>query len=580
MTLRRAANKFRPIHSLPPEILVHIFSMVPGCFIFDRGRQEDDHLGLPATMNMTDIRRLCPLLLTCSYWHSLIANTPSLWSTVLEVAGLGKRRPIAPAYYIRRCAQGTGPLRVCIPTCTPKTVKNLCLDPICAPRIQSLLYARSVRSLTDFKFISITLPNLEHCTLLSLCQTDSLGRPNPDSTLHSYPVFPASCRLRSLRLYGCDFIPTTGFPVLEELLVEFMNRPGLAWLLLAFLHKVPHLRRLELMNIGPRCMDRVSIPDDADHASYESVLLDRLEALVIRYPRRLSGLQLQHNSPWSSTPHGIGITFQQWALTHISTPSVCAKHLGALPFEHTFAGLANEIVAEDSTKHTYLTCSVDDSSSVDPSQKSLMLYAVVRPNPSAQIALFGGHVRVKGAGDCCSPTDMVPRRPALYVQVVCSPWFAATRRLRIGRNAGWLLLDPYLTLSLFPGIISFCIDDAFPEAPATCDVILMLHALRPYAGGTMACPELQVLSVDCTSRPSTQTEQALRECREVAQARAAHGHPVRLVLFTAWSLGSGGVAREDEYDEAGTLVETRYGKDALDSFQPMSEKAWEQITGY
>ncbi|KAJ2983531.1 hypothetical protein NUW54_g10624 [Trametes sanguinea] len=148
-----------PILTLPPEILLTVFALVA---VEDIGWGEDfEEISAPAY----NARRLVPLMLTCRSWHTLILNTPALWSTFTDNTAY-RNIPLYKEYHAR---SGSAPIFLIVTRTLSDTSRALFLgdDPAFRDRLRSLAYVCSLKYHTlCYMFLSSSFPILEECVVL------------------------------------------------------------------------------------------------------------------------------------------------------------------------------------------------------------------------------------------------------------------------------------------------------------------------------------------------------------------------------------------------------------------------------
>ena len=291
-TLRRARNFLRPVNSLPPEILSHIFSLVPGPpygYTSSPGWTRD--FGPHATAPVAD---LLPLLAVCSQWRSVATSSSFLWSTIDN----GNRRALAISSNYRPAhgpldvhfsgislQHGPGGLRQHSELDT--SFLNLLQHD--GHRVREFLAevpAAFLRVLMQFRGES-----LQTC-LLSLTESHSMGN------LQAGSQFFNGCtpKLKSFIMNNVLIIPSNQFPSLTHLILargvfSLRESPDTFSDFLQFLSRCPNLEVLHLFALDAAKFhnlpgSRVSAPVNLQHLrkfSNEEVLLDRTREYPVYY---------------------------------------------------------------------------------------------------------------------------------------------------------------------------------------------------------------------------------------------------------------------------------------------------------
>ena len=290
-TLRRARNLLRPVNSLPPEILSHIFSLVPGPPYGYSSPGWTRDFGPHATAPVAD---LLPLLAVCSQWRSVATSSSFLWSTIDN----GNRRALAISSNYRPAhgpldvhfsgtslQHGPGGLRQHSELDT--SFLNLLQHD--GHRVREFLAevpAAFLRVLMQFRGES-----LQTC-LLSLTESHSMGN------LQAGSQFFNGCtpKLKSFIMNNVLIIPSNQFPSLTHLILargvfSLRESPDTFSDFLQFLSRCPNLEVLHLFALDAAKFhnlpgSRVSAPVNLQHLrkfSNEEVLLDRTREYPVYY---------------------------------------------------------------------------------------------------------------------------------------------------------------------------------------------------------------------------------------------------------------------------------------------------------
>ncbi|KAI0642312.1 hypothetical protein C8Q79DRAFT_245926 [Trametes meyenii] len=193
-------NRQHPLHRAPPEILSHIFSLVPEDV---EGAEAGDPTWAPWTETGTP-RALHSLILVCHHWYNIITGTPSLWSTISESDADAK--PNFP-HYIDRCT--SGPLYVHLNGRLHESTLGLLRR--VGPRIRDLFHEGSE---STFAQTSFPADGLRRCKL-NLGHEGYTGPP-------LVPLFQGYApNIRVLQLDKVTYLPSTPFPSLVHLALGF-----------------------------------------------------------------------------------------------------------------------------------------------------------------------------------------------------------------------------------------------------------------------------------------------------------------------------------------------------------------------
>ncbi|KAM5534488.1 hypothetical protein V8D89_011820, partial [Ganoderma adspersum] len=299
--IRTIKNATCPAVCLPPEVLSVIFSLVPRilCFEYDIEPQAQFPPSPHKFLRVDDLR---PITLVCHHWRSVALGTPSLWSTVLDIAPRGVGKRAWHVHYFSRCTGG--PLYVAL---QKSELDQDSVDALSrhASRVRELYVHRGGPLLQDL--ISIPLPNLEHCFL----NHPSSIRPNTQQ------LFGNGDGLRTLLLSHPSFLPTNYFPSLTRLRLSKLGpSTGLELpALFGLLSRTPGLVQLELQNLGPYEMDVG--PDKWQN--HEKVQLNHLECLTL-FDTDYYDHQEYHGRRCAQ--------FRREFLEHLSIPTTCSVSIG------------------------------------------------------------------------------------------------------------------------------------------------------------------------------------------------------------------------------------------------------------
>ncbi|KAI1790252.1 hypothetical protein LXA43DRAFT_516543 [Ganoderma leucocontextum] len=492
--IRTLKNATRPAVCLPPEILSSIFSLVPRILPFDM----DVELHFPPSphkfFHVDDLR---PITAVCRHWRRVALGTPSLWSTMLDIApGCAGRRALH-VHYLSRCTGG--PLYVALRRDLDQdTIEALSRH---ASRVREIYVYRCGPHFQDL--ISISLPNLEHCFL-----NDSPSvRPNTQQ------LFGSCDGLRTLLLSHASFLPTNYFPSLTRLRLNRLGPSTGGLKLPALFGLLSHTRglvQLELRNLGPHEMDI-----GLDKQKHEKVQLDHLEHLTLS--------EVDYYDPQSY--HGQRcMRFRRGLLEHLSIPDACTVSIGIL-------GVSELRYIVDTT---WRDRAATDMRLVIKGGPDTCTFTLEVANPSAsQKAEFE-------VMQCCS-TRPGPARDAvveavaavLVADVIKHPILSAVRTLCIEfpRFSHW---SPFSGRSAFlAGFPQLEVLRVSQDPNDDVPVGSILAALEVSSDGIghvdAGCPLLAALTVDCTG-PEEDVY-----VKDLARSRAQAGFAIsRGVTIGSW----------------------------------------------
>ncbi|KAI0658372.1 hypothetical protein C8Q70DRAFT_1054959 [Cubamyces menziesii] len=585
-------NATRPINKLPVEILTFIFSLVPDDIIWHH-----DFVKSEPTF-MQDVRDYCPLLLVCSNWYRLITGMPSFWSTIVDYI---EPRQESSLYnnYISRCP--SGPLCVFIRMGPTPEMRERHRNPFFNARVRQLVYncnavyceQRCLEFLRDYPF-----PDLDTCILAQHnCSSGDLD---------AYHILPFSPRLRCLHICSSNFIPTTAFPLLEEFRMRDAHfERGSEVALWAFLMASPRLQTIELDTVisDP---PNLAVPN-YQQCSYEKMSLDSLRTVILKQNFSRNGADSAKFSP--------AMPLIRWFAAHVAVPPTCAYRVGPILFRHlqTFHSLfnltafASSAVITECRRIGQSRSLLLDILSVDNVRLAFEVRGCVI-QPESELEEEDETDSEDGEdGDDEGDDDEMDDEPELvapgnthrvrirFSSSLSSSMLSSLRRLRVGKGAGWTLVQPSSILFVLPHLEALVIADPGQRYGGRIwyTITEMLDALMPIPNGTAVCPALKSITVDCVSAACVDARESpdadnpgplLQKFKELAVARGLAGLPVeRFFLF--FSARRGDEMFEDgdsetspcllEYDADANLLCTARDKAASDAVN----QEWERYRG-
>ncbi|KAH9885431.1 hypothetical protein C8Q73DRAFT_795849 [Cubamyces lactineus] len=544
---------------------------------------------------MQEVRHYCPLLLVCRHWYRLVIGTPYFWSTIVDYIE-PKHEVSLFQHYLSRCH--SGPLCLFVWMGPTPWMSQLCRVPSFSTRVTQLVYNchHVHRPLVCGEFLSSSF-NLESCTL---SKHFSLNHNSDESDLSKDCfILPNRHRLRRLWLEGSFFMPTATFPSLEELRVRDVGLlPGYELALWTFLSNSPLLKVLELVNI----FRDGSVVPEYQQCSSEKVSLDHLRALTITH--------ILYND--DEEPLLPSISLLRWLMDHIIIPRDCAYCVGPIDFEQweTFQSLSN--LADSVAKSVTITgnqramCARSlslDVVTVDDVQITVEVRwcsSVPSPEPdndSGDDDGDGDDESIESNEDLIErsvPRNTHEARIRFNFALTRTSMLSSMRRLRLGQGAGWTLLRPSSILLSLPRLETLVIADPgqWYGRHLWYTVTDMLGALMPDPTGTIVCPALRSVMVDCIDassrcadpRESPEADKPgplSHKFAELAAARRSAGHPID-GFFLAFVTGNragpnssdaGTSTRLCEYDAEAVLLRTLDGDVAVETFR----QEWERV---
>ncbi|KAI0671086.1 hypothetical protein C8Q78DRAFT_973809 [Trametes maxima] len=236
--VQEAMNARSAPERLPPEILSHIFSMVPG--------------PLPlagTTSSVPPVNRtydLLPLTHVCRRWRDIALSTASLWSTVCET------HSAHAASYVIRTRAGRTPLTLYVDRPSPSTALTGLLasdgGAVTDLRLHGLQEVPANRLASEL--LSFPAPHLAHAVVR--CRPGS-GVLDPERP--AGPVVELwgglAPKLRNLEFHDVPFLPANSFGQLVDFRLSYDTCPA-GWTLddlLGLLGRSPSLRVVQLRGL-------------------------------------------------------------------------------------------------------------------------------------------------------------------------------------------------------------------------------------------------------------------------------------------------------------------------------------------
>ncbi|KAJ8472822.1 hypothetical protein ONZ51_g8272 [Trametes cubensis] len=560
--LRELNDRPQPINKLPPEILCHIFTLVP-----------DDVLWMYSIARahptfMLNVAQYYPLLLTCQHWYRLISGTSSFWSTVVDQL-VSEGPETLYQNYIARCP--TGPLCIFVPEGASDALLDDCRSVEFRGRVKQLSFACQLldRSDNSGDLLYYSFPALDTCLLLRYSCPDT----GADS-IQARRILPDSHQLRCLRIRDTNIIPTTPFPALKEFRLQgaYLDRRFEA-LLCAFLSNCPHLRILEL--------ETFIVRESTDISRFESLPPPR-DKVTLRSLRTLILSQDFFGVVEDSTLTSVG-RLMEWFGGHVVVPPSCSFRIKLALYEDlaAFHALFN---LTDAASTATLACELQTWQGGRSRRLSLEAWTEHKVHLAFEVRGYMIRAPYELESDeareeylARAVTDEVRDGRARFCSSLSSsPIFNALKRLRVGADASWALLQPFSILVALPRLEFLTIADPIGGSEAhfrhtTADVLSTL--VSEQASG-LPCPMLRSLIVDCdyTSANTRELpevdkpEQLSQQIKEIAATRASLGHPLDRLFYLFVIGGGGGVIASEpgalclhEYDGTSTLIRTVHG---------------------
>ena len=490
-------NRLNPTHVLPPEVLAHIFSLVPEGF-YPYGGQ--DHIWGPFAIAPT--RDLFPLTEVCHYWRDVALETPFLWSTLTA-------DPLC--YFHKRCP--SSPLHVHILGNPPDTVLDMLRhegERVKEIYVDYVLEEELVHAILDFDG-----KNVAHCHVEY--GWDYLFKPLRLLRGHT-------AALRTLSLHKIPAVPdATGFPALRHLTLEFQLdniSPPLSRLL-DFLDGCPHLESL-LLNRFNEC-DQIATPSSF-RLPRQNIALPNLRTLFLEdfYIGSTGACSIGHRPSV--------LTFWSALVPLLTLPRTCLVRVRPV-LPHELNECADAIYSALPYAPTCMRIG-------PPEPRDSWCAPALQETYSLQLAGARDGVNEGGAvcfdilmpGEAFDAYPFAQGQTHLTSELAASPLSRAVRELHVPSNSAVLLASrpgspPHGILDALPHLETLIVSTRRLE----CDIPLALGALKPEPapdgpGAGVACPILGTLVV------RLEDERQVAYLRELLEHRARAGSPVRRIV--------------------------------------------------
>ena len=515
-----------PIDRLPSELLTKIFALVPSRLSI----QPDPSYGSGRPVRTAD---LVPITAVCRWWREIALGTSSLWTTFTDY-DFDSTSPV-PMYthYLHR--SGTTPLVVYLTRTPSETISNALRSE--ASRIQEfyavhvILDTRKAHSL-----VHLFLPNIEYCVL-------SFWHDSHPGCTSTIPFFGGrSPRLRTLMLIDPAAMPSNQFPALTHLRLSFILfairlRYGYAFeRIVELLSRTPQLRVLELMGLASS-----DVAYTEGRTKPTTLRLQYLEKLIFNEEK-----PMVPGHAWREH-----FTTVQWMLSNISIPDSCAISFSWLPpgpvdrYNTTFP-------KHQSVTHLRIRRHRPGAFGI-----STMVPVLDATNPSTgQSLMLGVYGPVSAQPGPKREKEVRELRAHLQRTLPAMSMFTAVRKLWIDATMSMIFHSSTPFLPSLPGLEMLVIRQGAPDgiSPRAEDILSALvvqgedggaHAGKGDGRGTVGCPLLAVLLVDCVYDEEEYVY-------DVARGRAEAGFPLRR-LFVGSDAGLPLAYKLREYVD-GTLV--------------------------
>ena len=451
MSSRPGNIERRSINSLPPELLVIIFSLVPGC---PSALAELADVDAPFDEARVSLRRtedLWPIFFTCRRWMHICLNTPHLWSTITFDSCAPSPRRIPPYKHMFKCP--SGPQYVLLKGGPSEEASRRVRE--FSARVNTLCCQDIVLNATTEcgSLGVVSLPQLRVCEL-ACTASGQLPR-------RTAPLFPNSAALRVLRLTRPPFIPSNSFPALTHLQIDTIvgapvesNTPTVGDLV-TFLSLLPKLQVLELIHVA------CGLSPSVDGWPDGQLQLTNLARFSSEEPAA---------EGWGASARRI-TKFRDLFFSHTSFPHSCAIHLGwARPDQLRQFAAVLPLGARRAAR-ARISRARNQVSAAHPAPGARVLLELTSgPAADAQRWSFGVQTLYPDDASClaraASMADHVARQLA---GCAAHPMFAAVEELELD-GVGWLVVATPSPLASFLELKVLVVRDVV--ARETCVVTL------------------------------------------------------------------------------------------------------------
>ncbi|TFK94838.1 hypothetical protein K466DRAFT_117987 [Polyporus arcularius HHB13444] len=513
-------NQRLPVHRVPPEVLIRIFSFV-------KISVDDPDSAHPApvrwTITVHDDRKLHPLLLVCRKWRDLALNTPLLWSHVMVVPGmsddyLARSASVPLTVYISGAISlsttrllASGGMIITQETSPSSFYQSLKSIGKIHSRIRVLHinFADSINISWIAGFVAtLGAHQLEECSIRFPSERSRLDGgfqrhvSRPRLTLFSGGWGNSGGeKLRSLHLASVPFLPSNRFPALTTLSLSNATiiasvyggsrvpRWGLQDLV-DFLSGSPRLEELYIRNVDLELRD---LP----FSGTTRVTLGCLRQLVLDVPLHTHISAVQRAFSIIGYPGHCHVLLTTFSASQ--PDDIVAQLLTTLPCTDSYTRLRIRAVEDEHTTLHFVPASGNGS---------LSMCLRVTDQPYARTVPFN------------------PQRELRALFDRAYPWCCAVEEL-------WLELaeDDYYyglrcVLGRFPSLRRLVVSQPCYVSPGGwyAHIAEALHLLHPARNGTVACPALDTL---CINIPAYCKD--VEAVKQVLLSRA-RSHPVRRLV--------------------------------------------------
>lgn len=520
--------------SIPPEILVKVFCLVPG------PRKPVGRFPDFERLNFFNVTEVVPLTSVCRYWREVAVGTPFLWSTIIDRVAEDST-PLFK-YYVDR--SHSGPLSVSCETNPSDALLHLLQEEGHRVRALAVNCDRHFPEVRFTSLVSTPLPQLVGCAI-------STRRVHIKS--YPTPVLSDSIRLRALHLSGHLSHPTGPYPSLVSFSAENLapqDSPTTAMTaplddFLDLLSQAPNLKVVTFSFIHN------IIGQHRGYRTLKHVRLAHLESLSV--------LDLIKSTAYESQPSQIAASI----LEHMSFPPSCEVTLNSVHAPE-LQPIDRSLGRRRAPTHLRLRYNTDGSAvwieTVDPQTacRTSIRVTVGRPNPDGIACL----------------TDIGPRMTgsSLFANVRCL-WL----QHRIRSEVKGLLHPALSVLRALPRLECLLLSNYAPRAKRRSayspigELVALLEA-GSRDGDQLWCPALSVIAFSIWEKPGWDDGCV----RRLIESRAEAGCPLERLLVGQWARTDGSEPADEpadgvreicavhEYDGRGSALRVHRGPDAAD----------------
>ncbi|PIL32843.1 hypothetical protein GSI_04960 [Ganoderma sinense ZZ0214-1] len=517
--LRRTRNSLRPVNKLPPELLSHIFSLVPGPARGHGSLGWTPDFGPHAIAPVVD---LLPLLAVCSRWRSVATSSSFLWSTIDNrnqhaFSISSGYRPVRGFLdvHISRTSLLHGSSIPRQPFELDTSFLDLLLHD--GHRVRELF--ADVPAVFLRVLMQLSGESLQRC-ILFLTESDDV-----DSVRAGGPLFRGCTpKLKSLIIKNVLIIPSNDFPSLTHLILEcagfhLYEFPYAFSDILQFLSRCPNLEVLHLFAL------------DAGH--FRDLPDGRVAAPVaLRCLRKFSNEEVVFDRTRDYPLEYSGPGFRRAILEHLQLSPDCLVRLSTI-LPDDLARTLRSLPFDKPLTSVYLTGYDASSSLVNGNHLEWECFALMATDPSRHRGVridFQMPGMRYGSRPAAAALDGA--REVVRDAIRTAPLLEGVNELWVTPPANVLLGEPHSLLEAFPSLTTLVL--GLSVVPITPPSTVPGNAVRhqePLSAlevrnddPVVPCPKLHTLCVYVAA------EEHVMQLYATLLSRGEAGHPVRRLV--------------------------------------------------